>query len=149
MLSVFDAGTGPNLISADVLDPSWLHSVRQRDMLDSCSAYDAKLRVSGTITLHMGMSKSRTRVNFGVENELVVPILLGTPCTDRLFKSVHPVERTIFPHHSPPVPILMVHKAGSAGKNGIPGSREEVVDGLALLATPLGVTAQLLHSPDR
>lgn len=37
ILCVSDLGAGPNLIRADVLDPSWLYSILQHDMLDICS----------------------------------------------------------------------------------------------------------------
>lgn len=94
---VFDTGTGTNLIRADVLDPIWLNSIRQRDMPDIRSASDTKFKVSGTITLLIRKGKSRTRVNFNAVNELVVPLLLRTTFIDSFRKSIHPAERKIVP----------------------------------------------------
>lgn len=74
----FDTGAGPNLIRAYVLYPSGLGSFRQRDMPGIQSVPDTKLKSSRTITFHLGMGKSLTRIKFGLVNELVVLVLLET-----------------------------------------------------------------------
>lgn len=110
IVCIFDTGAGPNLIRADVLDTSGQGSIGQRDMLDIRNAFDTRLKVSGTITLHLGMGGSRTRVNFGFVNEQVVPVLLVAMYTNRLVRSIHLAQKKIFPHHSPPVPVLLYMK---------------------------------------
>lgn len=115
---VFHTGTGPNLIRADVLDPALQDSIRQRDMPDIRSASNRKRNASQTITPHLPMAESRTRINFGVVNELVMPVLPGTTFIDKFIRSIHPVKRKIVAHHSSAVSILMVHEARSeADKN--------------------------------
>lgn len=95
ILCVFDTRAGPNLIQADVLDRSWLDSIRQRNMPDICSVSDIQLEVSGTIAFHLRMGKSRTPVNFRNVNVLVVLDLLRTTYTDSIIKSIHAAERKI------------------------------------------------------
>lgn len=73
-ICVFDNSAGPNLIRAKVLDLIWLDSIRQRDMPDIRTTSHRKLELSATIILHLPMGGSRTRVNFGVVNELVMPL---------------------------------------------------------------------------
>lgn len=43
IICVFDTGVGPDLIEADLLNPSWIEYIRQRDMPDVCSESDNKL----------------------------------------------------------------------------------------------------------
>lgn len=66
-----------------ILDRSFLHSIYLRDMLDIPSKSVTKLKARETITLHPCMCESRTRINYGTVNELVVAILLGTDYIDR------------------------------------------------------------------
>lgn len=114
---VFDTSTGPNLIRSDVFDASWLRSICQRDISNISSASDAKLRVSGIITLHRQMDESRTRLNFGNISELAVTVRVQTDYVDRFIKSMHPFKRKIVPFHSPPLSILMMHEAWSVAEN--------------------------------
>lgn len=77
-----------------------------------------KVKVCGTITIHLVMCESRTSVNFVVLNELIVPVLIGTAYIDRFIKLLPLLERKIVPHHFPPVPNLMVYEApGKAEHN--------------------------------
>lgn len=62
------------------------------------------------------MSESHTCVNFVVVNDLVVLVFLSRTYVDRFLNSAHPFKRKIDPHHSPPVPILTVHKTNSETK---------------------------------
>lgn len=64
-------------------------------MPDIKSVSDTKLKVSGTINFHLRMGKSRMRLNFGVVNELVVPVILRTTYIDRLVKLIYTAERRI------------------------------------------------------
>lgn len=81
------------------------------------------------------MGASRVRVDLGVVREVVVLILLGTSYIDRSVKQIHPAVRKIFPYHTLPAAILMVHKAGSKAAIDKSVSRQEVTKGLALLVT--------------
>lgn len=49
---VFDNDKSPNMIMADVLDPSCLNSIHQRDVLEIQSTSTSKLVEPETITLH-------------------------------------------------------------------------------------------------
>lgn len=53
------------------------------------SASNSKQIVSRTITLHLRIGYSRTHVTLGVEDKLIVPVMLETTLIDRLIKSVH------------------------------------------------------------
>lgn len=131
-----DTGAGLKRIRADVLARRWLDSIRQRSMPEVCSAPGTKLKESGTITSHLRMGESRSRVNFGLVFELVLPLLLGMTYIDRFIKSIYPAERKIVSHYSLPVLILMVHEVQSEtkkyNKETCKGDEEE----LALLVTP-------------
>lgn len=83
------------------------------------------------------MRESRTRVNFGLVNEMVVPILLGTTYIDRFMNLIHPTERRIVLHHSPLILILMVCKAKSETKNNDTEKRQRNEEELTLLGTPI------------
>lgn len=88
--------------------------------------------------LHLRMGESRTRANFGIASELVVPILLGTTYIDRFIRSIHPAERKIVPYHYPPVPKLIVYKARSEPEIEKLDSHQNVESDLALLVTASG-----------
>lgn len=107
---VFHTGVCPSFIRANVLDPTWLNSIRQRHLLDICSASNKKLELSGSVAAHLRVGESCTRVSFGVISELVVPVLLGKTYFNWFIKSIYPANRKIVFSHSPPVPIFMVHE---------------------------------------
>lgn len=70
-------------------------------------------------------------------NEPVVSALLETTYIDRFIKWIHLAERKIVPHHSPPVPILMVHETKSVTKkNGTETHRKDGEE-LALFVTAM------------
>lgn len=75
VLCVLDNDAGPSPIRAYVLDPIYLDSIRQRDMLDNRYAFHTRLKVTGTIALHFSTCKSGSSVSFGAENKPVVPAL--------------------------------------------------------------------------
>lgn len=74
-IRVLDTGMVPKLIWGDVLDPSWLDSIRQRDVLDTHSAFDTMLKVRGTIDIHPRMGVLRARINLGDASKLVIPVV--------------------------------------------------------------------------
>lgn len=55
---------------------------------------------------------------------------------DKVIKSVHPDERKIVPHRSPPVPILMVGEAKSAAEKSTQDIAIFVAHDQSLLARP-------------
>lgn len=117
--------------------PGWMDSVRQRDMPDICSVPSTKLKVAGTIALHLRMEKSHTRTNFGVVNGLVVPVLLGTAYIVRFIKLIHPAGKKIVPHHFPPVSIITVSEAKSTTKKNNTEIHHEVESEMSLLVTTI------------
>lgn len=62
VMRVCDNGAAPNLITADVMDKSWLHNVRQHDMPEIESDSNTNQVVSGTINLHPRIGESLMRV---------------------------------------------------------------------------------------
>lgn len=82
-------------------------------MPDISIVSDTKLKVSGTIALHLRKGESRPRVNLGVVNKPGLAVPRATTCTDRFIKLIRPAERKIVPNHSQRVSILMVHDAKS------------------------------------
>lgn len=109
IVCVFDTVTNPNLKRADFLEASWLDSIHQLNMPEMCSAFDTKLFLSGTITLHLMICESRTLVTFGVVDKLALPVLLGMTFIDRYIRSVYPAEKRTVSYHYPSVPIVIVH----------------------------------------
>lgn len=93
IISVFDICASPNVIRTIVLDPNLLNNILQRDMLDIHSTPSTKINLSGTVTLHLRMARSQTRVNLGVMNEPVVPVLLASIYIDRFIKWIRPAEK--------------------------------------------------------
>lgn len=116
IIYVLGTAAGTKLIQVDDLDPLWLNTIRQCDMPDIQRAVDNKLNFSGSITVHHGMSESRTRFNFSVVIELFLTVLLGTMYIDRFINSIHPPKRTIVPFLSSPVLILITHETGSGAE---------------------------------
>lgn len=53
VLRVFDTGTVPRLIRANVPDQKWLDNIRKRNMPEMLSAFNTKLDVSETVTIHL------------------------------------------------------------------------------------------------
>lgn len=72
---VLDIGAVRNLLNADLLGPNWQDSIRQRDMLHMQIASLTKLKLSRTITSHLRMSESRSRVYPRVLDELLIRVL--------------------------------------------------------------------------
>lgn len=62
------------------------------------------------------MGELRTRLNIGIVNKVVMPVLLRTTYIDRFTKSIHPVEKKIATRHPLLVPILMGKEASSEDK---------------------------------
>lgn len=81
------------------------------------------------------MDELRTRDNFGVENELVVLILLGSTAIDRFINLIHQSDRKIDPYLSQPEPVLMVHEAESPAENDRSDTHQEVTKDMARLMT--------------
>lgn len=78
---------------ADVLDPTRLSSIRRREIQESRSASDTKLKVSRIIIFHLRVGESRTRIPFGVVNENVVLYSQEQhSSTDLLSVSIRPKE---------------------------------------------------------
>lgn len=76
--SVLDTAAGPSLIRADILDPSGLDSVHQRNMPDIFSESNTKLKVSGTVAVQLRMAEAHTLVNLVAVCELVILVLFKT-----------------------------------------------------------------------
>lgn len=110
--TVYVLGTddGPSLIRADVLSQSWLDNIGQTDKPEIRSATDRILVAFGNTTHHLCIGESRYQATFGMVDKLALPVLLQTTFIDKFTKTIHPAEREIVPHQSPPVPILVVHK---------------------------------------
>lgn len=117
VVSVFDTGAGPNPIRTDVTDTSWQEIIRQRDMPEIRSASDTRLSASETVTFHLWMDDSNTRVALGEVDKLAVPLPLGTTFIVRFMKSMHPTERKTILEHSPPVLIPMIQGTSSVAEN--------------------------------
>lgn len=81
------------------------------------NASDTKPVVSGTITVYLSMKEPNTRVTIVVVDKLAILVLLETIFIDRFIMSIHPTERKIIPHHSPPIPSLLIHETKSAAEN--------------------------------
>lgn len=86
----FDSVTGSDLAQVDVLYPSWVDYIRQRDMTKFWSASGIKPIAFETITLHLRLCEPHTCINFDVVDKLAALVLLVTTFVDRFIKSVHP-----------------------------------------------------------
>lgn len=109
-ISAIDTGACLILIEADMLDLSCLSNIHRYDIPDIRRATHTKLKVSGTIRIHLHMCESQTYVNFGVINKLAMQFFVGAMYIDRLIKSIHPSERKIVPVGSSPLPVLTVQE---------------------------------------
>lgn len=83
---IIDTRAGPSLLRADILDQSWLNTIRQRSVSEIRVAQDIKLSLSATIIPHHFMGESRTRVAFDVVDKAAVPVLLVTTDMDTFLK---------------------------------------------------------------
>lgn len=111
--------------------------IRGSNMSEIQSASDTRLVVSGTVTLHLCIGESHTWVLFCVLDKPVVPVLLRTTFMEKFMKYIHPVERKIMLHLSPPVPNLMVDEANSGPKKSRLDSRQLIDQDPAVLVTPI------------
>lgn len=126
VVRVFDTGEGLSLIRADVLDPSWLDSIRKSHMKNILSAFGTRLTVSVTIFLHLAMGKSRTGKNFVVVSEMVLTFLKGTTYIGRFIKSIQPAGSKIVRYQSPPIQILIVHEVRREAETNKPDSHHSL-----------------------
>lgn len=62
------------------------------------------------------MGSSRDRVIFNDTDKLAVPVLLENTFIDKIVKSIHPARGKIDCHYTPPLPVVMVHKARNEAK---------------------------------
>lgn len=107
---------GPSFVLAFVLNPNWLERIHKHDMQEVRSVSKTKQTVSRSIPLHLTIGKSLTHVTFSVLERLVVPAFTGTSFADRYTKSFPPTQgKVILCRHSP-VPLQIVHDAGSVAE---------------------------------
>lgn len=121
---IFNNGAGPSLISAKVLDESWLDNILECNMRDIRSASDKSLVVSGTVTLHIRIGELHTRVTFDIVDKLTVPVLLGKILIDKVIISFQLAVRHIVLSHSMPLHLRMIHKAKSEAEKSTTDIRE-------------------------
>lgn len=126
---------GPSLLRADVLDPTRLDSVCQRNMPEVQSASNTMLNVSDNNSLEDRTGESLTRARSSIADKLAVPVLLRTIFVDKVIRSIHPSERKIVQHDSPPRPVLLLYEARSAAKKDVLNKCREIEENLALFAT--------------
>lgn len=112
-------------------------------------APDGKLAGTGTMTLHLAMGQSRTRVTFGVIDRLAVHLLLVTTFVDKYISSIHPAKRNIFPHHIPLVPILMVYETKSDAEKSTSDICQLIEENPALLRTHVKESTKILEVPNK
>lgn len=129
-------GAGYNLIEADVLVSGWLEGIRQRNMRNSRGVSATKLKVSGTIILHLCMIGARSLVNIIVVCNSLIHVLWWTVGIDSSIKSICPAVRKFLHYHFLPVSIYMVSKAGSGAEMNKSDSCKEVTEYLALFVKP-------------
>lgn len=133
VISVLNTGAGLHLTRADALGPNWLHSIHQRNMLEFQGASNTTIVGSWPITLHLSIGESRIRVTFGIADSFTVSVLLETTSIYKVIRKIHPAEGKIVPHHSPPVPVLIVHEFRSGAEKMKSEDRQEIEENLALL----------------
>lgn len=133
--SLLDTGDSPSLLKGEVLELNWLTCIHQRSMPNIRNALDIKLRVSKTITLHLHMTESRTRINYGVVKELVVRVLLRTTYIHRLINLINQAGIKTVSHHSPSVPIVMVYEAPGEAKNKKSDIRQDSTEEVVMVVT--------------
>lgn len=77
---------------------------------------NTKLDVSKTITIHLRMGGVTHAGEIWCSGQVGRTHIIGNNLINKIFKSIHPAEMWIFPHHPPPVPILMNQEDRSADK---------------------------------
>lgn len=142
---VFDIGAGPDLINAVVLGQRWLKNLHQCDTLEIRGALNTRLAVTGTITLHLQLSKTRTRVSFSVVDRFAVPVLFPATFIGKSVKSIPPAKTKIVPYHCLPVPILMVHDASIEAEKNTPDICQFVKQNTALLVMSINGEPKILQ----
>lgn len=108
---VLDTDSGPYLIHTDVLDSELTGHPPAMEYARLCPAFEVIVNVSETRILYLHVCNLRTRVNFGVLTELLVPVFLGTKHIGRVVKSIHPTEKFNVPYLSPLLAVTIIYEA--------------------------------------
>lgn len=132
-----------------LLDLSGLKYFGHRDLPGIWSASQTNLYVSRAISLNLLIFQSYTRTMIALLDDLVAPVLLWATFVDWIMNSVHQAERNIFPYHSPPVPILIIHETQTIAKKSQFHIHQYKTEDLAILnnhikSNPKAITAAQL-----
>lgn len=108
LIAVMDTGAGPNLVNFDFLHDDLKAKIEPNDAGNLRSANNSKLNVRGLITFFVQIGELTVPVQFGVIDDLVTDVLLGTDYIDRHIHAILPKTRKIVPNNSPSVAILAI-----------------------------------------
>lgn len=106
--ATFNTGAGLNLVDRSLLWGSWRKLFRPAVKLLSKLGLNHHVQIEGTMKLVVLLSDLPACVTFGVVDNFVIPIWLGTSCIDRFISRIFPLERQIVP--STCVQSLYLHR---------------------------------------
>lgn len=149
VICVFETDAVSNLISANVLDKSWLDNFRQADMPEMQIASTKNQFVSRAIIFHLRMGKTRTTVTFNVVDSLLVSVVLETTFIDMFIKSSNPAKRELVAHHFPQVPTLIVRETKKEAENYALDTRDFTDQEQTLLVTLISGDRKYLTVADK
>lgn len=105
-------------------------------MSDIPSAFNTKLKLSGTIFVQLHAKEAHTRVEFGVAKHLIVTAILRTTCIDKCIKFIHAAELKISSSYSSLVRIFMIHRAKNEAEMKRSGTCHDITKDLKLTVIP-------------
>lgn len=114
VICIFDPSIGHGLINTYAPNPTEWECTCKLGMPEIRGASGNELNGPETVILHLRMLEIRSWVTAGGVDKLAVPYLVPSDFTSYYNRSLHSAEQPIVPHHSLPVPVLMLHDSSSA-----------------------------------
>lgn len=145
VISVVDAGAGPNLVSMRFLTAEMKRPVKPSIEDDLRSASNTKLKVVRFITLIVQVGNSKVPVQLGAIDDLVTSILLWTEYINKYFRIIAPEKLKLVSNDSTLVEIIAVGVLNEP----VTATEQQDAYGLPALSTEMVLNLQKKRSDDQ
>lgn len=126
VVCAIDFSAGLTFTRPDVLEPTWLDTIRRRDIVKIWIVSQAKIKMSEVIIVHVFMRELYIKNIFDAINKLAVPALFETMFIELIIKSTNPSKRKNVPLHFLTLLILTLRVAQSKDQMSLERNKSEI-----------------------
>lgn len=107
-----NTGAGLSLFSKTLFYSQWNSRIKRSNIICLRTTTPEPLYMGVTVLLHINLGDLCVRVWFGIDDSLVVEMILGTSLIDRLTREIFPAERRVVPWYFYPMTIHVTMPRG-------------------------------------